>query len=121
MLKAVIVAIGVYLVADPVSDFMLEPVGLSYLHAFAAMFVGMLAGGYLAPRSFVGVALLINLTFSVLTYVLVARVREQPVLDLIAEQHLMVSTGSFVGAGLGAWVGMHLKRRHAPVEGPPPA
>ena len=110
MIKAVVLAIVVYVLADPVSDRILEPFGLGYLHAFFAMFSGMAVGGYLAPRNFVGIALLINLTFSALTYVLVASRREQPVFDLVAEQHLMVSVGSFAGAALGAWVGGLLKR-----------
>jgi len=114
MTKAVIVAIVVYLLADPLSDALLEPFGLGYLHAFTAMLVGMLAGGYLAPRSFIGPALLITLVFSVLTYVLVARGRGQPVLELIAEQHPMVSLGAFAGAALGAWLGMQARRRLRP-------
>ncbi|MEE4186807.1 MAG: hypothetical protein V2J12_13685 [Gammaproteobacteria bacterium] len=114
MTKAVIAAIIVYLLADPLSDAVLEPFGLGYLHAFTAMLAGMLIGGYLAPRSFIGPALLITLVFSVLTYVLIARGRGQPVLELIAEQHLMVSLGSFAGAALGAWLGMQAQRRWRP-------
>lgn len=108
MTKAVLAAIAAYALADVASDRLLEPFGLGYLHAFVAMFVGMAVGGYLAPRNFIPVALLINLTLSALTYVLVAQRREQSLLELIGEQHLMVSLGSFVGAGVGAWLGYRL-------------
>ena len=114
MWKAVLAAIIVYLALDAAGTFLLTPVGLDYLHAFIAMFFGMLAGGYLAGRlgkGFVLVAVLINLGFSGLTYVVVANMREQSVLSLIAEQHLMVSVGSVVGAVLGAWLGGQLASR----------
>ena len=58
---------------------------------------------------------LVNLGFSGLNYVVVANWREQSVLSLIAEQHLMVSVGSGVGAILGAWLGGQLAvRREQP-------
>ena len=108
MLKAIIAAVVVYLLVDAASDFFLAPIGATYLHAFIAMFCGMLVGGYLAKQKFVWVAVLINLIFSVVTYTLVARMREQAILDLVLEQHLAISLGSFVGAILGAWLGMYL-------------
>jgi uncharacterized membrane protein YfcA len=111
MLKAIIAAVVVYLLADAAWDFVLEPIGLSYLHAFLAMFCGMLVGGYLANRNFIWVAVALNLFFSTLTYVLVARMRNQSPVDLILEQHLMVSVGSFVGAILGAWLGQRIASR----------
>lgn len=109
MLKPVLVAIACYLAGDVLFSRLLEPLGLGYLHAFLAMLVGMLAGGYLARRAFVPVALAINLAFSALTYVLVSLMRGQPLLELIGEQHPMISLGSFAGAALGAWLGMRLR------------
>lgn len=109
MLKPVLVAIACYLAGDVLFSRLLEPLGLGYLHAFLAMLVGMLAGGYLARRGFVPVALAINLAFSALTYVLVSLMRGQPLLELIGEQHPMISLGSFAGAALGAWLGMRLR------------
>jgi len=117
MLKAVFAAIAVYLLADAVGSRLLEPVGLGYWHAFLAMFCGMLVGGYILKRGFIGIALLINLAFSMLSYVLVAQMRSQPLLDLIREQHLMISIGSFAGAALGAWVGMQLATRRGSATG----
>ena len=111
MLKAVIAAIVVYLIGDAVWSFVLNPIGLDYMHAFLAMFCGMLVGGYIANRNFVWAALAINLFFSVLTYVLVARMRDQSPIDLFLEQHLMVSVGSFAGAILGAWLGRRVATR----------
>jgi hypothetical protein len=113
--KAILLAIACYLVADALFDRLLEPVGLGYLHAFCAMACGMLAGGYLARRGFVPVALAINLVFSLLTYGIVARLRDQPVLELVAAQHPMISIGSFAGAALGAWLGMQLARSRTAV------
>lgn len=110
MRKPVLVAIACYLAGDALFSRLLEPLGLGYLHAFAAMFAGMLAGGYLARRGFVPVALAINLAFSALTYVVVSQMRGQPLLELIGEQHPMISLGSFAGAALGAWLGMRLRR-----------
>jgi hypothetical protein len=119
MTRAVIVAIAAYIAGDALFDRLLEPFGLGYLHAFAAMFVGMLAGGYLAGRGFLPVALGINVAFSALTYGVVARLRDQPVLDLIAAQHPMVSIGSFAGAALGALAGMRWRRSRRDTGGPP--
>ena len=64
MLKAIPAAIVVYLIVDAASDFVLAPIDATYLHAFIAMFCGMLVGGYLAKQHFVWVAVLINLIFS---------------------------------------------------------
>jgi len=111
MLKAVVAAIVVYLVGDAAWSFVLKPIGLDYMHAFLAMFCGMLVGGYIANKNFVWVAIAINLFFSTLTYVLVARMRDQSPIDLLLEQHLMVSIGSFAGAILGAWLGRRLAVR----------
>jgi hypothetical protein len=109
MIKPIAAAIAVYLLADALGDFLLAPIGLEYLHAFIAMFCGMFVGGYLAKSNFVWIALAINLFFSILTYVGVAMMREQSVLSLVQEQHLMVSLGSFAGAALGAWAGQKFK------------
>jgi hypothetical protein len=114
MWKAVLAAIVVYIALDAAGTFVLTPFGLNYLHAFIAMFFGMLVGGYLAGRmgkGFLLIALVLNLGFSGLNYVIVANMREQSVLSLIAEQHLMVSVGSIIGAVLGAWVGGQLASR----------
>lgn len=110
MLKAILAATACYLAGDVLFSRLLDPLGLGYLHAFLAMLVGMLAGGYLAGRGFIPVALGINLAFSALTYVVVSRLRGQPLLELIGEQHPMISVGSFAGAALGAWLGMRLRR-----------
>jgi len=101
-------AIVVYLLGDAGWTFVLKPIGLDYLHAFLAMFFGMGAGGYLANRNFIAIAVAINLFFSTLTYVLVANMRDQSPVELVLEQHLMVSVGSFVGAILGAWLGRRI-------------
>lgn len=111
MLKPVLIAIACYLAGDALFSRLLDPLGLGYLHAFFAMLVGMLAGGYLAGRGFVPVALAINLAFSALTYVVVSQIRGQPLLELIGEQHPMISLGSFAGAALGAWLGAWLGMR----------
>jgi uncharacterized PurR-regulated membrane protein YhhQ (DUF165 family) len=108
MIKAIIAAVAVYLLVDAASDFVLQPLGLGYSHAFLAMFCGMSVGGYLANRNFIWVAITINLVFSVVTYVAVALMREQSVIDLVLEQHPMISLGSFAGAILGAWLGRSL-------------
>ncbi len=108
MWKAILAAILVYLATDAAGDFLLKPIGLSYMHAFVAMFCGMLVGGYLAGRNFIWIAVALNLAFSTLTYVVVAQMREQTVLSLIMEQHPMVSIGSYAGAILGAWLGRRL-------------
>jgi uncharacterized PurR-regulated membrane protein YhhQ (DUF165 family) len=105
MLIAVIAAIIVYLLVDAASDLVLKPVGLEYMHAFLAMFCGMLVGGYLANKTFIWIAVAINLVFSLLTYILVAQMRDQSPTDLLLEQHPMISIGSFAGAILGAWLG----------------
>jgi hypothetical protein len=118
MTRAIVLAIAVYIATDALFDRLLEPFGLGYLHAFAAMFAGMLAGGYLAGRGFLPVALVMNLAFSALTYGVVASMRNQPVLDLIAAQHPMVSIGSFTGAALGALAGMRWRRAWAGAAGP---
>lgn len=110
MLKPILVAIACYVAGDALFSRVLTPLGLDYLHAFLAMFAGMLAGGYLARRGFIPVALLINLTFSALTYVLVSRMRDVQLLELVGEQHPMISIGSFAGAALGAWIGMRLRQ-----------
>jgi hypothetical protein len=109
VLKASVVAIACYLAGDVVLSRLLEPLGLGYLHAFAAMLIGMLAGGYVARQGFIPIALGINLAFSALTYTVVSALRDEPVLDLIAAQHPMISLGSFAGAALGAWLGMRLR------------
>lgn len=111
MWKAVLAAIVIYLATDAASDFVLQPIGLGYLHAFIAMFCGMLVGGFLAGRAgrgFIWIAVALNLGFSTLTYVVVAQMREQSVLSLVLEQHPMVSMGSFAGAIIGAWLGGRL-------------
>lgn len=120
MTKAIAVAVAVYIAADVLFDRLLEPFGLGYLHAFAAMSAGMLAGGYLAGHGFLPVALGINLVFSALTYGVVARLRDQNVLELIMDQHPLVSIGSFVGAALGAMAGMRLRRSAAGAGQPLP-
>jgi len=114
MLKAIVAAIIVYLSGDAAFTYVLEPVGLGYLHAFLAMFCGMAVGGFLANRNFIWIALLINLLFSGLTYILIGRMREQSPIDLLLEQHLMISVGSFVGAALGAWAGRAIAARLGP-------
>ena len=105
MLKAIVVAVVLYLIGDIAWTRILAPVGLDYAHAFLAMLGGMLAGGYIARRDFVWVAVAINAFLSTLTYVLVANMRDQSPLDLLLEQHPMISVGSFVGAVLGASLG----------------
>ena len=109
--RASVAAILVYLLLDAGSDLVLEPVGLVYLHAFIAMFSGMFVGGWIAQRGFVPVAVGLSLAFSMLSYVLVANMRDQGVLDLILEQHPMISIGSIVGAALGALAGQFLGQR----------
>ncbi len=111
MLKAIIAAIAVYLLIDVASDFVLAPIGMTYLHAFLAMLFGMAAGGYLAGRSFITVAIVINVLFSGLTYLMVANMRDQSLVELILEQHPMISAGSFAGAIIGAWLGRMLAIR----------
>jgi len=113
MLKAISAAIIVYLLADAGLNYVLEPVGLSYMHAFLAMFCGMLVGGYLATSNFIWIALALNLFSSTLTYLLIANMREQAPLDLMLEQHPMISIGSFAGAALGAWLGGMARRPSA--------
>lgn len=108
MWKAIVAAIVVYLAVDAGSNFVLEPFGLTFVHAFIAMFCGMLVGGYLAGCNFIWIAIGLNLGFSLLTYVVVAQMREQGIISLILEQHPMVSIGSFAGAILGAWLGRSL-------------
>lgn len=105
MWKAIVAAIVVYAAVDAAGGFMLRQFGLAYLHAFIAMFCGMFVGGYMAGRNFIGIAVALNLGFSLLNYVIVARMREQSVIGLILEQHPMVTVGSFAGAILGAWLG----------------
>ena len=105
---AIAAAIVVYLAADAGFSVVLEPLDLEHLHAFLAMFCGMLVGGFLAGRNFVWIAVALNLGFSALTYVAVARMRQQSIVELVAEQHLMISVGSFAGAILGAWLGRGL-------------
>ena len=111
MLKAIVAAILVYLLTDAAADLALKPMGLGYLHAFLAMFCGMFVGGYIANRNFVWVAAAINLFFSIVTYILVAKMREQSPVDLLMEQHPMISIGSFAGAILGAWLGRRIALR----------
>ena len=105
MWKAIVAAIVVYAAVDAAGGFMLRQFGLAYLHAFIAMFCGMFVGGYMAGRNFIGIAVALNLGFSLLNYVILARMREQSVIGLILEQHPMVTVGSFAGAILGAWLG----------------
>jgi hypothetical protein len=111
MLKAIGAAVIVYLLADAGLNYILEPLGLGYMHAFLAMFCGMLAGGYLANRNFIWIALALNLFSSTLTYLLIANMREQSPIDLLLEQHPMISIGSFAGAALGAWLGGEIRQR----------
>jgi len=113
LIKAILAAVIVYVVSDAVWDFLLEPIGMEYMHAFLAMLCGMTVGGYLANRNFIWTALLLNLLFSTLTYVLVANMRDQSPLELILEQHPMVSLGSFAGAALGAWLGRKISQNRA--------
>lgn len=108
MLRATIAAVAVYLAADAAWSLVLKPFGFDYLHAFLAMFCGMFVGGYLAGRSFVWIAVAVNLFFSTLTYVIVANMRDQSPVELLLEQHPMISIGSFAGAILGAWLGRRL-------------
>jgi uncharacterized membrane protein YfcA len=108
MAAAIVAAVIVYLLADAGWSYVLKPIGLDYMHAFLAMFCGMLVGGYIANRNFIWVAVALNLFFSTLTYVLVARMRGQSPVDLLLEQHFMISLGSFAGAILGAWLGRRL-------------
>ena len=49
-----------------------------------------------------------------LTYIVVGRMREQSPIDLLLEQHWMISVGSFVGAALGAWLGQLSAARRKP-------
>jgi len=114
--RASIVAILVYLLLDAGSDLLLEPVGLNYLHAFIAMFGGMFAGGWIAQRGFVPIAVGLSLAFSLLSYVLVANMRDQGVLELILEQHPMISIGSIVGAVLGALTGQYIWQRRTTIR-----
>ena len=113
MPKAIVAAVVVYLVADAAFDFVLQPIELGYLHAFLAMFCGMFVGGFLANKNFVWIAVTLNLFFSVLTYTVISRMRDQSPIDLILEQHFMVSLGSFVGAILGAWLGRNIALNRA--------
>ena len=108
MAIAVVAAVIVYLLGDAGWTFVLQPFGLDYMHAFLAMFCGMGVGGYIANRNFIWIAVALNLFFSTLTYVLVARMRDQSPVDLLLEQHFMISIGSFAGAILGAWLGRRL-------------
>ncbi len=108
MLKAIAISIVVYLLADAFWSYLLDMLGLGHWHAFLAMFCGMFAGGYLSGRNFIGVAVVLSLAFSLLTYSLVARQRELAILELIQGQHPMISIGSIVGAALGAWAGYRL-------------
>jgi hypothetical protein len=111
LVRASVAAILIYLLLDTGSDFLLGPIGLTYLHAFIAMFGGMFVGGWIARRSFVPVAVSLSLAFSMLSYVLVASMRDQDVLDLILEQHPMISVGAIVGAALGAIAGQFVGER----------
>lgn len=112
MAKAIVAAIVVYILGDGVWSFLLGQVGLSYLHAFLAMLGGMFVGGFLAKQQpFVVTAIAISIVLSLVNYVLVANMRDQNLLDLILEQHPMVSVGSVVGAALGAWLGQTLAQR----------
>lgn len=103
--RPIIISIVVYVLVDNVSHFLLDPLGLENWHATIAMFSGMFFGGYIARYGFIAVALSINLFFSLLTYAVVASMREQSMISLILEQSLLISIGSFIGAALGAWVG----------------
>lgn len=115
MAKAIVAAIVVYALGDGVWSFLLAPVGLSYLHAFLAMLGGMFVGGYLAKRPFIAIAVTISILLSLVNYALVANMRDQNMLELMLEQHPMVSIGSIVGAALGAWLGQSLaQRKEAP-------
>jgi len=111
MATAIVAAIIVYLLADAGWSYVLKPAGLDYMHAFLAMFCGMLVGGYIANQNFIWIAIALNLFFSTLTYVLVAKMRDQSPVDLLLEQHIMISIGSFVGAILGAWLGRRVSIR----------
>lgn len=110
LFRASIVAVLIYLVLDAGSDFILEPLDLYFLHAFIAMFGGMFVGGWIARRDFVPVAIGLSLTFSMLSYLIVANMRDQGLLELILEQHPMISIGAIVGAALGAMVGQFVGR-----------
>ncbi len=111
LFKAIATSVVIYLLADALWSYLLGMLGLGYLHAFLAMFCGMFAGGYVAGRNFIAVAVLLSLAFSLLTYFVVARQREQALLDLILQQHPMISIGSIVGAALGALAGYLLAKR----------
>ncbi len=113
MLKAIVAAVIVYVLADAVWGLVLKPFGLSYMHAFLAMFCGMLVGGCLATRSFIVPAITINVVISGLTYVLIAGMRGQSPFALLLEQHPMVSIGSFAGAIMGAWLGRKISGKKA--------
>lgn len=111
MARALAVALGLWLAADIALTRLLEPVGLGALHAPLAMVLGMGAGGYLAGRRFVPVGLLVAALLSAVTFVGVARLRGQPVLELVASEPLAVTAGPLVGAGLGALLGAALGQR----------
>jgi hypothetical protein len=113
LVHASVAAILAYLVLDAGSQVVLEPIGLNYLHAFIAMFGGMFIGGWIARRGFVPLAVGLSLMFSLLSYVLVASMRDQGVIDLVLEQHPMISLGSIIGALLGAQTGQFFGRRRA--------
>lgn len=113
MKNAIIASIVVYLVGDALWTFFLKPIGWGDLHALLSMFGGMFVGGFMARRNFVTVAAGIAIVFSLLSYSLVAMMREQSMLDLIVEQPLLISLGSLIGAIIGAMAGMWCGRLHA--------
>jgi len=114
LIKPIAASILVYLASDVLWTYLLTPIGLGDLHALLAMFGGMVVGGFLARQGFLWTAISIAVFFSLLSYGAVAMMRDQNILELVVEQSLLISLGSFAGAVGGATVGMWLGRQHAP-------